>query len=108
MALVPRKLMKWQETLKASIEDMKNDFMMAVKKAIVDFVLQDPTFVKPLVESESELKQELKDMVLVVKPSFKAAKVKLQRNLHIVNPCLVAILDIWYSRFRFVKLLQKV
>lgn len=92
--------MKWEQTLEASIEDMKDDFMMAVKKAIVDFVLQDPAFVKVVSDKESLYKKELKDMVLTVKSVIKTAKAKLERNLHVINPCLAAILDIWYSKFR--------
>lgn len=81
---------------------MKTDFMIAVKKAIVDFVLQDPSFVRTLAEKESPFKKELKELVFIVKPAFRAAKTKLERDLHVINPCLAAILDIWYSRFRCV------
>jgi dynein heavy chain len=95
--------MKWEDTLAASIEDMKADFMMAVKKAIVDFVLQDPAFVRIVAEKESPFKKELKDLVLTVKPAFNAAKLKLEKNLHVINPCLAAILDIWYNRFRYTR-----
>lgn len=99
LALVPKKLKQWHETLSQSVEDMKDDFMLAIKKAIVDFVLQDPAFIKPISDDSRPYKKELNEIGDSFRPSFKAAKLKL-RNLHIVNPCLAALPDIWYSRFR--------
>lgn len=92
--------MVWEKTLAESIEDVKEDFMMAVKKAIIDFVLQDPTFVKTIGDNDSEYRQELKQIGNSFRPSFDASKKKIERNLHIINPCLAALLDIWYANFR--------
>lgn len=40
------KLRKWKETLFHCTDEMREDFMMAMKKAIVDFVLKDPNAVR--------------------------------------------------------------
>lgn len=100
LALVPRRLMVWEETLHQSIDDVREDFMMAVKKAIIDYVLQDPNFVKPIGETDSAARVELKEIGNSFRPTFNISKRKMERNLHIVNPCLAAILDLWYSKFR--------
>ncbi|KAJ8926978.1 hypothetical protein NQ314_020603 [Rhamnusium bicolor] len=100
LALVPRRLMAWEDILAKSIEDVKEDFMTAVKKAIIDFVLQDPAFVKSLSEGESPFRKELKEIGNSFRPCFDAAKGKMERNLHVVNPCLSQLLDLWYTKFR--------
>lgn len=43
--LIPLKLKKWKETLFTCTDEMREDFMMSMKKAIVDFVLKDPNTV---------------------------------------------------------------
>lgn len=43
--LISPKLKKWRDTLFTCTEEMREDFMMSMKKAIVDFVLKDPNTV---------------------------------------------------------------
>lgn len=102
LALVPRKLMAWEEILTESIVEVKNDFMSAVKKAIIDFVLQDPSFVKSNREGESEFKKELKKIGDSFRFSYNAAKLKMERHLHVVNPCFAGLLDVWYAKYRYL------
>lgn len=102
LALVPRRLMVWEETLAKSIEDVKEDFMTAVKKAIIDFVLQDNSFVKSLSGGESEFKKELKEIGNSFRPIYVAGKLQMERHLHVINPCLAALLDVWYVKYRYV------
>ncbi|CAH1117610.1 unnamed protein product [Phaedon cochleariae] len=106
LALVPRKLMVWEETLSESIKDVKEDFMMAVKKAIIDFVLQDPNFVKRHGETESSHKKELRNIGNSFRPNYNSAKLKMERSLHIINPCLAAVLDLWYKNYRNLRLIN--
>lgn len=44
--LISMKLKKWRECLLTATEEMREDFMMSMKKAIVDFVLKDPNTVE--------------------------------------------------------------
>ncbi|VEN46856.1 unnamed protein product [Callosobruchus maculatus] len=106
LALVPRKLMVWEKTLAESVQDVKDDFMMAVKKAIIDFVLQDPSFSMQSGETENAFKKELKKIGTSFRASFASAKTKIERNLHLVNPCLAALPDIWYSSYRHLRLID--
>ena len=42
MAMVPRKLLRNQKEIKKIHEEIKDDYLFAVKKSIVDFVLHEP------------------------------------------------------------------
>lgn len=101
LELVPAKLKKWRETLAQGVDDMREDFMMAIKKAIVDFVLRDPSFVESLVaDFDSPARREVQEQGPTWRPSIDKAKAKLEKCLYVVNPCLAQLLDLWYSQFR--------
>ncbi|XP_050309816.1 dynein axonemal heavy chain 7 [Anthonomus grandis grandis] len=104
--LVPRRLMIWEDTLCNIIKDIKEDFMMANKKAIIDFVLQDPSFLTAIRDDDSPFKLERKEIGNSFRPGFDYAQLKMERNLHVINPCLAVLLDIWYSRFRKLRLID--
>ena len=42
MMMVPKKLLRNQDEIKKIHEEIKNDYLFAVKKSIVDFVMQEP------------------------------------------------------------------
>lgn len=100
MHLIPQRLLKYEDCLTKSIDDVKEDFMLAVKKAIVDFVLQDPANIKSVTEVESPFKGELHEIGNTYRPFFNNGKMKMFKNLHITNPCINILLDIWYTQFR--------
>lgn len=80
---------------------MKDDFMFAVKKAIVDFVLRDPSIVQRLEEEfDTAERRELEVISQNWGPNINKAKQFMKRNLHIINPCIVQLLDLWYKDFR--------
>lgn len=105
--MIPKKLKKWTDTLADNVEEMKDDFMIAVKKAIVDFVLKDPSFVESVIdEFDSPHRRELTEMCLTWQGNFATAKGKLQRIIHITNPCLHTLVDLWYTQFRKLRLVN--
>ncbi|KAI8428218.1 hypothetical protein MSG28_002442 [Choristoneura fumiferana] len=61
--LLTMKLRKWKETLFQCTDEMREDFMMAMKKAIVDFVLKDPN--APIIEAEivESYKKKMADLI---------------------------------------------
>ncbi|XP_060516742.1 dynein axonemal heavy chain 7 [Cylas formicarius] len=106
LSLVPRQLMAWETTLAKNVEDIKEDFMTANKKAIIDFVLQDPSSTVAIADDDSPFKTERKAIGNSFRPAFDAAKFKLGRILHVINPCLATLFDLWYTRFRKLRLID--
>lgn len=101
--LVPNKLRKWKNELTALVEEMKEDYMMAIKKAIVDFVLRDPSLnTETAAEVELPHRKELAKIYGTMIPAFLATRNKLCRSLHIVNPCLAALHDMWNQHYQLV------
>ncbi|KAF7280376.1 hypothetical protein GWI33_006107 [Rhynchophorus ferrugineus] len=106
LSLVPRKLRVWEDTLAKTVDDVKEDFMMANKKAIIDFVLQDSAFTAATKEHDIPFIQERKAIGNSYKPCFDYAKAKMEKNLHVINPCLAILLDLWYTKFRKLRLID--
>lgn len=107
LELIPNKLKSWLEILVQLVEDMKDDFMIAIKKAIVDFVLKDPNLKEDTSDSKwSFERKECKAMTGTLMVQFKQHKTKLEKMLHITNPCLVAIIDLWYCNFKDLRIVD--
>lgn len=101
MKLVPKRLLKWKNELQMLIEEIKEDYMIAIKKAIVDFVLRDPTLnVESVVEEELPHRSELAKIYGTMIQTLLANRNKLCKSLHIVNPCLAGLHDMWNQHFQ--------
>ncbi|KAF5288992.1 hypothetical protein FQA39_LY03871 [Lamprigera yunnana] len=100
LGMIPLRLKQFREVLVQEVNDMKEDFMTAIKKAIVDFVLQDPSEIKP----SAAISQSA---VLLDDPSWKngydKARTKIERTLHLTNPCIARLLNLWYLKFNEVR-----
>ena len=82
------------------VDEVKEEFTLSVKKAIVDFVLQDPSENDNRIrEFDSEHRMELRTRSKTWQKSFEQAHSKIHKNLHVVNPCLAQVLDLWYKTF---------
>lgn len=102
MSLIPEKLRKsCKQSLSDLSEEVREDYLLSVKKAIVDFVLRDSrdTDSEKTAEKQPEYKLELE---VVPKPwhaSFERSRYDVSRNLHSINPCMCQLLLLWYSSF---------
>nr|CAD7415718.1 unnamed protein product [Timema poppensis] len=106
-SLIPNKLKLWTKLLDKLIDEMKEEFMLSVKKAIVDFVLQDPSQSDNRIkEYDSEFRRELKEMSMTWKLTFDSARLKMRRNLYTINPCLAQVLDLWHRSFTNMRLVD--
>ncbi|XP_072835621.2 dynein axonemal heavy chain 7 isoform X1 [Pogona vitticeps] len=108
LALVPNHLKVLNESIYALSDEMREDYLLSVKKAIVDFVLRDPR------EKEEDKLQVLpphrQEMEVVPKPwnkSFIAARNYINENLHAMNPTMLAVLDLWQTSFADLRLVDK-
>lgn len=108
LQLVPQRL---KDGLNLCIEnlsdEMKEDYLLSVKKAIVDFVLRDPR------EKDHDKKEEVlehkKELMLVPKPwyrSYVTAKAAMQQDLFGTNPTMAAVLDLWHKTFGNLRLVD--
>ncbi|XP_039210552.1 dynein heavy chain 7, axonemal isoform X3 [Crotalus tigris] len=108
LALVPKHLKVLSESIYTLSDEMREDYLLSVKKAIVDFVLRDPR------EKEEAKKQVLpphrQEMEVVPKPwnkSYIAARNYIKENLYAVNPTMMAVLDLWQTTFKDLRLIDK-
>jgi dynein heavy chain len=109
MSLITEKLRKThQQSIVDLSDEVREDYLLSVKKAIVDFVLRDSReneSDKPH-EKIAEYKQELE---VVPKPwhmSFERARYDLSKNLHSINPCMSQVLLLWYTSFNRLRMID--
>lgn len=100
LKLIPKKLTKWNDVLESITAEMKEDYITAVKKAVIDFVLGDALTKNINKQEVSQYRQELKEMSMKWRHRFEENRLKIKRNLFAINPCLSQILEIWYTTFK--------
>lgn len=100
LKLIPKKLTKWNDLLESITVEMKEDYITAVKKAVIDFVLGDALSKNINKQEVSQYRQELKEMSMKWRHRYEENRAKIRRNLFAINPCLSQILEIWYTTFK--------
>ena len=100
LKLIPKKLSRWSDVLNAITVEMKEDYITAVKKSVIDFVLGDALANKINNQEESKYRAELKEMSMKWKHRYDENRLKIKKNLFAINPCLSQILEIWYTTFK--------
>ncbi|CAH1790213.1 unnamed protein product [Owenia fusiformis] len=107
LSLVPAELKNGlNDTIENLSDEMREDYLLSVKKAIVDFVLKDPR------EKEDDNKEKLpphrEELEVVPKPWYNhyvESYAICASDLHVTNPCMMQVLDLWHTSFgklRFV------
>ncbi|XP_069839698.1 dynein axonemal heavy chain 7 isoform X1 [Dendropsophus ebraccatus] len=107
LRLVPEHLKDYKDSIYMLSDEMKEDYLLSVKKAIVDFVLKDPR--EKNEKKELILEPHRLELEVVPKPwkkSFLASYNFIKENLNSINPTMAAVLDLWHSSFRQLRLVD--
>lgn len=100
LKLIPKRLTRWKDLLETITVEMKEEYITAVKKAVIDFVLGDALSKNINKHEVSQYRQELKEMSMKWRHRFEENRTKIKRNLFAINPCLSQILEIWHTTFK--------
>ncbi|KAK4472821.1 hypothetical protein MN116_004037, partial [Schistosoma mekongi] len=100
-------------------DEIREDYLFSVKKAIVNFVINDPSDKQQkLTESdgifeknteEYKVLERRKELDVVPKPwhlSFLSAYKYCQRNLFITNVCIHQLLELWHTKYSNLRLID--
>lgn len=55
-----------------------------------------------LQESLTRERMEIKNLLFQNRKSFEKSQLKMNRNLHLINPCMRQTLDEWFHNYRYV------
>ncbi|XP_051841933.1 dynein axonemal heavy chain 7 [Antechinus flavipes] len=106
--LVPKHLKVLTDRILVLSDEMREDYLLSVKKSIVDFVLRDPRE-KEEDKKKEELPPHRLEMEILPKPwrkTFLAACSFIRDNLNAMNPTMLAVLDLWQTSFKKLRLID--
>ncbi|XP_076039498.1 dynein axonemal heavy chain 7-like [Oratosquilla oratoria] len=98
--LVPKHLRLRILTCQQLVQQLQRDYEQKMRKVAVDFVLESgkprtrPT--KRVVDTKTRVKSD----------SFGVSRLTIRRNLHLLNPCMMHTLDLWYRDYSGLRLVQ--
>ncbi|XP_013208919.1 dynein heavy chain 7, axonemal [Microtus ochrogaster] len=106
--LVPQHLRVLTNSITVLSDEMREDYLLSVKKSIVDFVLKDPRE-KDDDTKTTEVPPHRAEMEVLPKPwrrSFLSACGYIRDHLNAMNPTMLAVLDLWHSTFKKLRLVD--
>ncbi|XP_028924869.1 dynein heavy chain 7, axonemal isoform X3 [Ornithorhynchus anatinus] len=106
--LVPPQLKIFTDSILSLSDEMREDYLLSVKKSIVDFVLRDPREKEDAAKKEEvpPHRAELKMVPKSWRKSFCAARSYIRDHLNAMNPTMLSVLDLWQTAFRKLRLID--
>ncbi|XP_014284130.1 dynein axonemal heavy chain 7 isoform X1 [Halyomorpha halys] len=105
LKLVPENIRN-ENKLHILFKEIQELYDYTVKKSVIDFVLRDPSDVLFFESKIKHTKQVLGDVgEVAMKNCFMSGTSKIKTGLHVINPFLAKVLDLWnheYSHLRLV------
>jgi dynein heavy chain len=103
MSLIPEKLRQYHLQTVADLSDqIREDYLLSVKKAIVDFVLKDSRKEdgeKRLTAGQEQVKNDLEALSKLWHHNYERSVAEVGKSLHAINPCMAQVLRLWYTTF---------
>ncbi|XP_041433138.1 dynein heavy chain 7, axonemal isoform X2 [Xenopus laevis] len=106
LKLVPDHLNTYRESIEILSDEIREDYLLSVKKAIVDFVLKDPRKKEEHKKSDIPHRAEIEIVPKPWKKSFLANYNTMKENLNAINPTMAAVLGLWHSSFGQLRLVD--
>ncbi|XP_053363484.1 dynein axonemal heavy chain 7-like [Clarias gariepinus] len=103
---VPGQLKVSTRSIQVLTEEIKDDYRLSSKKAIVNFVLHDW---REKVQKEDTLPLHRQEMAVIPKPweaSFHQALKSMSQNLHFINPLMQSVINLWHTFYENLRLLD--
>lgn len=89
-----------QAIIDANFVEINEEYTLAVKKAVVDFVLGESLHREPTAQAKKDLssaRQDLSTIALKYKHKYLENRTKIGRILFSINPCVAQILKAWHQ-----------
>jgi dynein heavy chain len=104
--LIPKHLVKYKSVLETVVNEIKDDYSFAVKKAMVDFVLGDAMTKYNKKEEIAPHRLEAKALSLKWKHRYDENRTRIKKFLFSINICSSMVLDLWHSQFKNVRFID--
>ncbi|KAG7155405.1 Dynein heavy chain 7 axonemal-like 2, partial [Homarus americanus] len=102
LSLVPKHLRNQMGTCQSLIQQLQRDYEHNMRKVAVDFVLHSG---KP--RPRPQLPGEVTSSRLALE-SWGPSKNYIRKNLHLLNPCMLQALELWYREYSGLRLVEVV
>ncbi|XP_067122198.1 dynein axonemal heavy chain 7-like [Centruroides vittatus] len=103
----PFLLKRNEKCLKHLINEIKDDYLFNVKKAMIDFALKDPYAKDIEIKENLYFKKELKAVPKPWAKRFITNKKTVHCQLYLLNPCLRKLLYLWQQEFPNLSLFDR-
>lgn len=104
--MIPKNLLKWKNELDILVDEVKSEYLISVKKAIIDFVLEDTAQKKMKKVELTPARLEVKEMAFRWRHKFNENRRVIGNILFSINPCLAQTLEIWHVNFKNLTLVN--